>query len=397
LYSFESGAPNQTMRNTNDDKLFQKFISSIRLLLVLGQIFGMIPFSHREKHFRSSNTRIVGNIFLTCVVASFTIYLLYDCAIDTTGLPLQTTTNVLCLCSGLIFAVTILINNLTNRNKFMQFLVKFFDFDRQISTESVLRMYRKTKKQIVKYFITKHSILVIYIVFHIAIIPRRDIFSYKMMQVYACSLTVFSSIFCHQSFGLIFMLKMRFVILNQQVNTLVKHFSNQDLSPIEKNYNMTEKFLFLSKICALHHHLSKLIKLFNDTFGLNMLVMFGLSFVIITIALFYASIILQSPHLEPTVLAYVFLTCLCYGIDCFYICDVCYSTIEQVSFFGKKWCGDCRFQVNKIGVLIHQIETENQDIVDEIEMFSLQIANEKVEFSAAGFFPINYTLIFSVS
>ncbi|KAJ3637021.1 hypothetical protein MTP99_000510 [Tenebrio molitor] len=184
-----------------------------------------------------------------------------------------------------------------------------------------------------------------------------------MMQVYACSLT------------------MRFVILNQQVNTLVKHFSNQDLSPIEKNNNMTEKFLFLSKICALHHHLSKLIKLFNDTFGLNMLVMFGLSFVIITIALFYASIVLQSPHLEPTVLAYVFLTCLCYGIDCFYICDVCYSTIEEV---------------NKMGVLIHQIETENQDMIDEIEMFSLQIANEKVEFSAAGFFPINYTLIFSI-
>jgi hypothetical protein len=331
------------MRNTNDDKLFQKFISSMRLLLVLGQIFGMIPFSHRKKYFRSSNTRIVGNIFLTCVVASFTIYLLYDCAIDTTGLPLQTTTNVLCLCSGLVFVVTILINNLTKRTKFMQFLFKIFDFDRQTSTESVLRIYRKTKKQIVKYFITKHSILVIYIVFHIAIIPRRDIFSYKMMQVYACSLIVFSSIFCHQSFGLIFMLKMRFVILNQQVNTLVKHFSNQDLSPIEKNNNITEKFLFLSKICALHHHLSKLIKLFNDTFGLNMLVMFGLSFVIITIALFYASIILQSTYVEPTALAYIFLTCFCYGSDCFYICDVCYSTIEEVSFFGKKWCGNCHF------------------------------------------------------
>jgi hypothetical protein len=343
LYSFESGAPNSTMRNTNDDKLFKKFISSMRLLLFLGQIFGMIPFSHREKHFRSSNTRIVGNIFLTCVIASFTIYLLYDCSIDTTGLPLQNTTNVLCLCSGLIFAVTILTNNLTNRNKFIQLLVKIFDFDRQISTQSVLRIYRKTKKQIAKYFITKHSIVVIYIFFHVAIVPREHVFSFKMMQVYACSLIVISSISCHQLFGLIFMLKMRFVTLNQQVNnTLVKHLSNQDLSPVEKNNNMTEKFLFLSKICALHHHLSKLIKIFNETFGLNMLVIFGLSFVIITIALFYASIIVQSPHLDPRVLAYVFLTCLCYGIDCFYICDVCYSTIEEVSLFGKKQCGDCR-------------------------------------------------------
>jgi hypothetical protein len=49
-----------------------------------------------------------------------------------------------------------------------------------------------------------------------------------------------------------------------------------------------------------------------------------------------------------------------------------------------------------MGVLIHKMETENHDVIDQIEMFSLQIANEKVEFSAAGFFPINYTLIFSV-
>jgi hypothetical protein len=49
-----------------------------------------------------------------------------------------------------------------------------------------------------------------------------------------------------------------------------------------------------------------------------------------------------------------------------------------------------------MGVLIHKIKTENHDVIDEIEMFSLQMANEKVEFSAAEFFPINNTLIFSV-
>jgi ABC-type uncharacterized transport system permease subunit len=139
---------------------------------------------------------------------------------------------------------------------------------------------------------------------------------------------------------LIFMLKMRFVTLNQQVNTLIKHFSNQDLSPIEKS-NMSNKFLFLSKICALHHHLSKLIKLFNNTFGLNMLMTFGFSFVMITVSLFYVSITVQSTNVDPMVLVYACLTCICYGIDCFYICDVCYSTVEEVSLFGKKQSGDC--------------------------------------------------------
>ncbi|XP_068896152.1 gustatory receptor for bitter taste 66a-like [Tenebrio molitor] len=51
---------------------------------------------------------------------------------------------------------------------------------------------------------------------------------------------------------------------------------------------------------------------------------------------------------------------------------------------------------SRTGELLHKIDTEDTDIVDEIEMFSLQIANHNVEFNAAGFFPINYALIFSI-
>lgn len=53
--------------------------------------------------------------------------------------------------------------------------------------------------------------------------------------------------------------------------------------------------------------------------------------------------------------------------------------------------------MKKSGELIHKIDTEDHDTIDEIEMFSLQIANEQVEFNAAGFFPVNFTLLFSVS
>jgi hypothetical protein len=45
---------------------------------------------------------------------------------------------------------------------------------------------------------------------------------------------------------------------------------------------------------------------------------------------------------------------------------------------------------------MHTIDTVDRDMILAIEMFSLQIANNRVEFSAAGFFPINYTLVFSV-
>lgn len=55
------------------------------------------------------------------------------------------------------------------------------------------------------------------------------------------------------------------------------------------------------------------------------------------------------------------------------------------------------FQAKRSGLLIHQIDTEDFDMRDEIEMFSLQMANENIEFNAAGFFPIDYSLLFSVS
>lgn len=52
--------------------------------------------------------------------------------------------------------------------------------------------------------------------------------------------------------------------------------------------------------------------------------------------------------------------------------------------------------MKKSGILIHQIISHSEDVRDEMEMFSLQLANENVEFSAAGFFTIDYTLIFTI-
>lgn len=53
--------------------------------------------------------------------------------------------------------------------------------------------------------------------------------------------------------------------------------------------------------------------------------------------------------------------------------------------------------MKKSGILIHQIVSQSEDVRDEMEMFSLQLANENVEFNAAGFFTIDYTLIFTVN
>lgn len=71
-----------------------------------------------------------------------------------------------------------------------------------------------------------------------------------------------------------------------------------------------------------------------------------------------------------------------YVFDTLYLCYGCQSTVEEA---------------NSAGRLLHRIDYGDDDVKDQIEMFSLQIANENLHFTAAGFFPVDYTLIFSVS
>ncbi|RZB39054.1 7tm 7 domain containing protein, partial [Asbolus verrucosus] len=189
-----------------------------------------------------------------------------------------------------------------------------------------------------------------------------------------------NSAVCFQIVEMISMIKMRFAILNTRINKLVQFFASNKVNTVNAKGELKNRFLVLTKICSLHHHLSKLIRLFNDTFGLILLLMFGTSFVEIVTTSFFTSGLLQASQINWLYVIAIIVSCMNFALDVIYVCDVCYKTIKEA---------------NKSGKLIHKIETENHDIMDEIEMFSLQIANEKVDFNAAGFFPINYTLVFS--
>ncbi|KAJ3637026.1 hypothetical protein MTP99_000514 [Tenebrio molitor] len=109
--------------------------------------------------------------------------------------------------------------------------------------------------------------------------------------------------------------------------------------------------------------------------------MFSLNFVVIVICFFYVTVQLQANEVNWNYLLYTVLSAVNFIICSVVVCDVCYSTVEEA---------------NKSGELIHKIDTEDRDMIDAIEMFSLQITNSRVEFSTAGFFPINYTLVFSI-
>jgi hypothetical protein len=309
-----------------DEKQFKKFVFSIRLFLILGQIFGMIPFSSTGNRFRSSNATITRTICTVCLTVTLGAYLFYINTADDDSSLVQKTTNLLCICTGTIYVVTVWINNLLNRDKLMEFLLKIFDFDGQIPSTRVAKIYQKINKQIMKYFLFKHFFLAIYIIFHVSSFSLQSLLTQILSNVDVCIVVTCGSIWCHQSVAMVLMLKTRFVTLNQQIKTLTKCL---ELPSIETKTDQT--FFVLSKICFLHHHLSKLVTLFNDIFGVNMLMMFGFNFMVITVGFFFASVAIQSTEMPWWTLSFVFVSCFCSAIDCFYSCDVCHSTIEEVN------------------------------------------------------------------
>jgi hypothetical protein len=318
------------MVKTNE-KPFQKFISSIRFFLILGQIFGMIPFSHTENKFRSSNATITRTICTVCLMVTLTAYLLYINVAEDSSLPVQKTANLLCIFTGTTFIATIWINNLLKRDKLMEFLLKIFDFDRQIPSARAAKIYQKISKQSMKYFLFKHFFLSVYIIFQLFFLSVESLLTQILSNIYVCLVTTCGSIWCHQSVTMVLMLKMRFVTLNQQIKTLTKCL---ELPAVETNTD--QKLFILSKICSLHHHLSKLVTLFNEIFGVNMLTMFAFNFIAITVALVFGSAAIQWGDTRWWVYTFIVVSCCCYGIDCFYSCSVCHSTVEQVNMNLKK-------------------------------------------------------------
>ncbi|XP_044746569.1 putative gustatory receptor 2a isoform X2 [Coccinella septempunctata] len=174
------------------------------------------------------------------------------------------------------------------------------------------------------------------------------------------------------------LIEMRLTKLNYLLKTLAKPNSNEIFT---MTTNKNEKsFDLLCQICMWHHTLVKLITLMNKTFGFRMVSLFIFSFDILAMHAFlisrYFKMEINVIHLSEYVTLFI-----CYAINVYIICKHCEYTVQEVK---------------KTGSLLHQINTSDKDMINEIAMFSFQILNEEVAFSGAGFFEINYCLLFSI-
>jgi hypothetical protein len=81
-------------------------------------------------------------------------------------------------------------------------------------------------------------------------------------------------------------------------------------------------------------------------------------------------------------------------------CTLCWitKTVVRILFITAS-CFAAGEESRRIGTVFHKLllrQTLLRDTSTEIQLFSIQILNNKVEFSARGFFPVNLSLAYSM-
>lgn len=224
-------------------------------------------------------------------------------------------TEILLWISSCTFILAVWINAVTNSKPLKIFLITLLKFEQKLQKLSFRINYRKVKRnnfiQIALRYTAIVSLTIYAILFQIN--NHHQIYS----EITRFTTLVLKSAICHEVISLVTIIKFRFEILNKQINKLI--FERHEM----------EKFTILCRICEMHGHLCEVIRLFNDAFGVVLLVMFGVSFLTVVICFFYISGSLQSNDWKYVCLAVSLAAP--FVVDTFYVCHVCYKTVETVS------------------------------------------------------------------
>ncbi|CAH1164505.1 unnamed protein product, partial [Phaedon cochleariae] len=121
--------------------------------------------------------------------------------------------------------------------------------------------------------------------------------------------------------------------------------------------------------------LADAIQCINETFGISILSLLLITFAQVVIGMYY---LVYSEEMWYKKLVSS-MRSVCFTTSTAFLCHLCQATTDEA---------------NETGRLLYKIDTDDSALDDEIDIFTMQVANEQTEFNAAGFFPINHKLIF---
>lgn len=308
------------------EKIFQKLTLSIKSLLMKSQIFGLITFSSFETNFYVSRIRTAWNILLNTIYSLFCGFCIYKFSTNNKMSIVMKAVSVLILTSSLIFTQAVWLTGLIKSKKIIEFLYKIIEFDIKLKQTSYVVNYDWKKKKYLKITVTKYLFYLISSILNLSHIKfsASSEFGAHLLGLF---FSIINSVMAEHIVALVLRIRTRFVIINKQIDDIIKFFSN---NLPKKRLELRQKSIDFGNICAMHHYLTKLIKFFNEIFGVILLLFFGTNFMIITQAMFLLAGDLQSTKIVWIRVFYVFLGITVYGINTVIVCDACFNTIQEV-------------------------------------------------------------------
>lgn len=349
--------------NRNKQLKFLTFLKFLKCFFCINQYMGLMPITWSNKKFLISNILSCLNVLFIIGYSLLILYCQYQ-TFNSEEKKFVIVVESILQIFGPIYIILTWINALKKRQKLCTFLEDMSEYDQTLA-ECGMYNHNKTEKYTIRITI-RYTILLLLITWSIYI--QFDHLK-KRLSLYV--LMIVHTTISFQAIEFVKLLKNRFAVLNYTLIKIIKQEPHEEI-----------KLINLINVSCMHHRLCKLITLFNDIFGVVLLFFFTLNFVVIVLTFFFYSAYLQSSQVNWIGAILRIAPSIGSILDTVYACNACYTTREELK---------------KSGRLIHKIESDKLDVIDEIEMFSLQIANNNSQFSAAGFFVVDYTLLFSVS
>ncbi|XP_022912983.2 putative gustatory receptor 28b [Onthophagus taurus] len=360
------------------------FFKAIRPLLISNKILGLICFKIHENEYKYSLLNVGINISLMIGYLTLTAHALYTRLVTSSTNLLVTTTDIMQVTAAAVQTIVSWGVSAVYQKKFITFLNRISNVDKKFHQLGVCIYYDSIYKKIA-YRLTLHYLFVA-----VCVSAQIFIFDYAWsLNLLGFNITYYFPTLINmgvvqQLYNYNDLIRERYEILNEHLMELKKtaDYQEAEISQIKLTKPLSTKLNILRIICPIHHELTKIAKIVNEAFGIMLLVSFGVSFITIIVCLYDASSHLQYftiENIKP--LCGAIAMCSTYVVDCLFLCRSCHATVETA---------------HKSGRLLHQIDTDDMDVKDQIEMFSLQIVNEKLEYTAAGFFIIDYSLLFSI-
>ncbi|KAL6259648.1 hypothetical protein P5V15_009564 [Pogonomyrmex californicus] len=332
------------------------------------RILGIFPNRINASTFKSSKQRYILSIVLICIICSCNLYIIYEILIskriDFRKLTKNLEATSFYVCSG--FTAIVTYSSTESRTRLLQIILK-------VSSQLPPESYQKLSKLIhIKDILNTFILLMQSCVYYIKI--RK----YLEMNIFVLYINQVMLQMEMQYMNYVCITKACFKRINDDLMHIQKLINDNPYAPrlighMQKNQLLLTKLKTLKK---QHSIISDVVQMLNVTFSLQLLATIVLTFTEVTFEIYSHAVQWKDGLL--TIILDDEIT------NIFFIINVTYNITKLILIVWA--CETCKNQAFEIGTTIHDIlnSTNDTEIKEELQLFSLQLLHRNNIFSAKG-------------